>query len=174
MVYKYIKLRVRSDNVFHTTIMKNSTEVPLKTSSVWRLPYDAVREGNGNPLQCSCLENPGDGGAWWAAIYGVAQSLTQLKWLSSSSSRITVCLTVWESAKLLCSVAVPSRIPTSDMEVPRFSTSPPALDAVSVFMIAILVGGKWHLIVVLTCAFRVTDSSVIRSVTSDSLWPHGL
>ena len=43
-------------------------------------------EGNGNPLQCSCLENPRDGGAWWAAIYGVAQSQTQLKWLSSSSS----------------------------------------------------------------------------------------
>ena len=44
--------------------------------------------GNGNPLQCSCLENPRDGGAWWAAIYGVAQSQTRLKWLSSSSSRI--------------------------------------------------------------------------------------
>ena len=43
-------------------------------------------EGNGNPLQCSCLENPRDGGAWWAAIYGVAQSRTLLKWLSSSSS----------------------------------------------------------------------------------------
>ena len=41
-----------------------------------------IREGNGNPLQCSCLENPRDGGAWWAAIYGVAQSRTQLKWLS--------------------------------------------------------------------------------------------
>ena len=43
-------------------------------------------EGNGNPLQCSCLENPRDGGAWWPAIYGVAQSRTRLKWLSSSSS----------------------------------------------------------------------------------------
>ena len=43
-------------------------------------------EGNGNPLQCSCLENPGDKGAWWAAIYGVAQSRTRLKRLSSSSS----------------------------------------------------------------------------------------
>ena len=43
-------------------------------------------EGNGNPLQCSCLENPRDGGAWWAAIYGVTQSRTQLKRLSSSSS----------------------------------------------------------------------------------------
>ena len=44
-----------------------------------------IGEGNGNPLQCSCLENPGDGGAWWAAIYGVAQNWTRLKWLSSSS-----------------------------------------------------------------------------------------
>ena len=43
-----------------------------------------VGEGNGNPLQCSCLENPRDGGAWWAAIYGAAQSQTRLKWLSSS------------------------------------------------------------------------------------------
>ena len=43
-------------------------------------------DGNGNPLQCSCLENPRDGGAWWAAVYGVAQSWTQLKRLSSSSS----------------------------------------------------------------------------------------
>ena len=44
-----------------------------------------IGEGNGYPLQCSCLENPRDGGAWWAAIYGVAQSQTRLKWLSSSS-----------------------------------------------------------------------------------------
>ena len=43
-------------------------------------------KGNHNPLQYSCLENPRDGGAWWAAVYGVAQSRTQLKWLSSSSS----------------------------------------------------------------------------------------
>ena len=45
-------------------------------------------EGNGNPLQCSCLENPRDGGAWWAAVYGVPQSRTRLKRLSSSSSSI--------------------------------------------------------------------------------------
>ena len=42
-------------------------------------------EGNGNPLQCSCLENPREGRAWWAAIYGVTQSRTRLKWLSSST-----------------------------------------------------------------------------------------
>ena len=45
-----------------------------------------IGEGNGNPFQCSCLENPRDGGAWWAAISGVAQSQTRLKRLSSSSS----------------------------------------------------------------------------------------
>ena len=45
-----------------------------------------IGEGNGNPPQCSCLENPRDGGSWWAAVYGVAQSRTRLKQLSSSSS----------------------------------------------------------------------------------------
>ena len=50
-------------------------------------------EGNGNPLQCSCLENPRDGEAWWAAVYGVAQSRTRLKRLSSSSSSSSVYLT---------------------------------------------------------------------------------
>ena len=44
-------------------------------------------EFSSDPLQCSCLENPRDGGAWWAAVYGVAQSRTGLKRLSSSSSR---------------------------------------------------------------------------------------
>ena len=48
-----------------------------------------LREGDGTPLQCSCLENPRDGGAWWAAVYGVSQSRTQLKWLSSSSSSMS-------------------------------------------------------------------------------------
>ena len=43
-----------------------------------------IGEENDNPLQCSCLENPRDGGAWWAAVYGVAQSRTRLKQLSSS------------------------------------------------------------------------------------------
>ena len=47
--------------------------------------FSCIGEGNGNPLQCSCLENPRDSGAWWAAVYGVAQSQTRLKRLSSSS-----------------------------------------------------------------------------------------
>ena len=68
-----------------------------------------IGEGNGNPLQCSCLENPRDGGAWWAAVHGVAQSWTRLKRLSSSSSSkepiyihdvlslvTQLCLTLWD------------------------------------------------------------------------------
>ena len=55
-----------------------------------RLPFHfsllCIGEGNGNPLQCSCLENPRDGGAWWATVYGVTQSRPGLKRLSSSSS----------------------------------------------------------------------------------------
>ena len=52
-----------------------------------------IGEGNGNPLQCSCLENPRDGGAWWAAIYGVAQSRTRLKWLRVAAA----CTYLWKS-----------------------------------------------------------------------------
>ena len=55
-----------------------------------RLPFhfslSCIGEGNGNPLQCSCLENPRDGGACWAAVYGVSQSWTRLTCLSSSST----------------------------------------------------------------------------------------
>ena len=62
----------------------------LESDMTERLHFDfslsCIGEGNGNPLQYSCLENSRDGGAWWAAIYGVTQSQTQLKRLSSSSS----------------------------------------------------------------------------------------
>ena len=63
-----------------------------------------------NPLQCSCLENPRDGGAWWAAVYGVAQSRTQLKRLSSSSSS-SIFLSAMVTSKVLdvgCSVSLVS------------------------------------------------------------------
>ena len=56
------------------------------SSILFHFSLSCIGEGNGTPLQCSCLENPRDGGAWWAAVYGVAQSRTQLKRLSSSSS----------------------------------------------------------------------------------------
>ena len=65
----------------------------LESDTTERLHFhfslSCIGEGNSNPLQCSCLENPRDGEAWWAAIYGVAQSWTRLKRLSSSSSSFT-------------------------------------------------------------------------------------
>ena len=64
----------------------------------WATSLSRVGEGNGNPLQCSCLENPRDGGAWWAAVYGVAQSRTRLKRLSSSSSSIHFWVNPWQRA----------------------------------------------------------------------------
>ena len=75
----------------------------------FHFPLSCIREGNGNPLQCSCLENPRDGGASWAAIYGVAQSWTRLKWHSSSRTTCLLCLTklffiYWTLTALQCCV----------------------------------------------------------------------
>ena len=64
-------------------------EGQTRLSDFFHFSLSRIGEGNGNPLQCSCLENPRNGGAWWAAVYGVAQSRTQLKRLSSSSSKHT-------------------------------------------------------------------------------------
>ena len=73
------------------------TEKPgrLQSMGLWRVRHDWATSlslftfmhwrNKGNPLQCSCLENPKDGGAWWASVYGVTQSQTWLKWLNSSS-----------------------------------------------------------------------------------------
>ena len=74
----------------------------LRVGHDWETSLSRIGGGNGNPLKCSCLENPRDGGAWWAAFYGVAQSWTRLKQLSSSSSSHpymttgkTIALTKW-------------------------------------------------------------------------------
>ena len=77
-------------------------------------------EGNGNPLQCSCLENPRDRGAWWAAIYGVAQNQTRLKRLSSSCTAwLTLLLLLYPSAvnTFLSSVKVINKILSLDSAV---------------------------------------------------------
>ena len=81
-----------------------------------RLPFhfslSCIREGNGNPLQCSCLENPWDGGAWWAAVYGVAQSQTWLKQLSSSSRKCGEQrkLIVYGKASIVVAASLPSPV----------------------------------------------------------------
>ena len=77
-----------------------------------RLP---AGEGNGNPLQCSCLENPRDGGAWWAAVCGVAQSWTQLKRLSSSNS---LGHPKWLSGKRICLPVQETRVSSLGRETP--------------------------------------------------------
>ena len=65
-----------------------------------------IGEGNGNPLQCSCLENPRYGGASWVAIYGVTQSWTRLKWLSSSS-RLLFQKSQWQPTLVILAWKIP-------------------------------------------------------------------
>ena len=133
--------RLGSAGFFHP-VLSASTQVkavPLLFSSLlvwscWRVivvpPYEAgswfwdslscTGEGNGNPLHCSCLENPRDGGACWTAVCGVAQSGTRLKRLSSSrssSSRTLRCVgsrtelgpeaVTYQSHRALCSFSYP-------------------------------------------------------------------
>ena len=73
----------------------------LRVRHNWATSLSCIGEGNGNPLQCSCLENPRDGGAWWAAVYGVAQSRTWLKWLSSNWIKQTLEFVLWNLSGLL-------------------------------------------------------------------------
>ena len=109
-------LRVWGDRMQHLTLcnVAEKAMAPHSSTFAWKIPWmeepgglkfmgsiesdttewlhfhfslSCIGEGNCNPLQCSCLENPRDRGAWWADIYGVAQSRTRLKWLSSSSQR---------------------------------------------------------------------------------------
>ena len=81
------------------------TEEPgrLQSMGLWRVGHDwatspslsCIGEGNGSPLQCSCLENPRDRGAWWASVYGVTQSRTRLMRLSSSSRYGSCYKEIW-------------------------------------------------------------------------------
>ena len=100
-VYGVVKSQIREGNgtpLQYSCLEKSHWRRSLVGCSPWgrwesdtieRLHFhfslSCIGEGNGNPLQCSCLENPRDRGAWWAAIYGVTQSQTRLKRLSSSS-----------------------------------------------------------------------------------------
>ena len=77
-----------------------------------------IREGNGNPLLCSCLENPRDGGAWWADVYGVAQSRTRLKLLSMFTSvMLSNHLTLCRALHLLPSIFPSIRVFSNESAV---------------------------------------------------------
>ena len=78
-----------------------SLELDMTERLHFHFSLSCIGEGNGNPLQCSYLENPRDGEAWWAAIYGVAQSLTRLKRLSSSSKLPSTGFSVQAQMELL-------------------------------------------------------------------------
>ena len=72
--------------LFHDLLLKMKKINSITNTTEWlhfHFSLSCIGEGNGNPLLCSCLENPWDRGAWWAAVYGVAQSWTRLRWLSS-------------------------------------------------------------------------------------------
>ena len=89
-IFIYIRLAKKLVQIFRM-LWQNPNEVLANPMQNLLSPFISLtlwfsREGNGNPLQYSCLENPLDKGAWWAAVYGVAQSRTRLKQLSSSSS----------------------------------------------------------------------------------------
>ena len=103
-----------------------------------------IGEGNGNPFQCSCLENPRDGGAWWAAVYGVTQSWTRVKRLSSSSSsaQTLLCPTLCDpmdcsppgssvhgtsQARMLERVAISHARESSNTSIKPTAPKPPAL-----------------------------------------------
>ena len=91
LAFKRLQLH-QSEKAMATHSSTLASKIPLRVrhDTTERLHFhfslSCIGEGNGNPLQCSCLENPRDRGAWWAAVYGVAQSRTRLKRLSSSSS----------------------------------------------------------------------------------------
>ena len=84
----------------------------------FRFSLSCIGEGNGNPLQCSCLENPRDEGAWWAAVYGVAQSRTWLKRLSSSSSKRTFMPTQYIWGSIFWSPSVSTYLILKKMTLP--------------------------------------------------------
>ena len=81
-----------------------SLELDMTEQLHFHFSLSCIGEGNGNPLQCSCLENPRDGGAWWAAVSGVAQSRKQLKQLSNSSSSSSIPLCVCVCVCIISSV----------------------------------------------------------------------
>ena len=80
MHFKYFVVRIYS--FINCPVAQTVSDLTF----TFHFSLSCIGEGNGNPLQCSCLENPRDGGAWWASVSGVAQSRTRLKRLSSSSS----------------------------------------------------------------------------------------
>ena len=121
----------------------------------FHFPLSCIGEGNDNPLQCSCLENPRDRGAWWAAVYGVTQSRTRLKRLSSSSSIHLTSPRLTEEYRSLNGVLSLNQMGTlailTNMHI-FLPSSPFLYDAYAKYL----------------CCCCCSAASVV----SDSVWPH--
>ena len=122
-------------------------------------------EGNGNPLQCSCLENPRDGGAWCTTVSGVTQSQTQLKWRSSSSGNHHLYITTKSHLPLLYIAAIIIFI----ILYHQNHHSPPHYhqSIITTFVIFTSLSSPFY-------KFLVTSACQVASVMSDSVQPHGL
>ena len=126
-----------------------------------------IGEGNGNPLQCSCLENPSDRGAWWAAVYGISQSRTRLKRLSSSSSNTTwearlcihwlyclvslICLYLFIPVPFLCSFLFSFLCPLIYLSFLQLSSSVPISHPLGVYQQPLFSHFFAHKFIILLC-----------------------
>ena len=170
-IYIYVLISFRCVDKWNCWVIWEKTMAPHSSTLAWKIPWmeesgrlpsmaslrvrhdwatslslSCTGEGNGNPLQCSCLENPRDGGAWWPAVYGVAQSQTWLKRLSSMV--ILEILRIWKKSP---ASYLKYTILHSHQQRIRVPISPHSLQHVllySYFTIVLLVGVKWYLIVV--------------------------
>ena len=128
---EYILPHAFSSPIFIEVLVTNKAMAPHSSTLAWKIPWteepgrlqsmgslesdtteplpfhfslSCIGEGNGSPLQCSCLENPRDREAWWAAIYGVTQSWTRLKQLSTSIDSWSYSPRIWISVIYICDV----------------------------------------------------------------------
>ena len=124
-----------------------------------------IGEENGNPLQCSCLENPRDRGAWWAAVYGVTQSRTRLKRLSSSSSNTVHCreLSSVQSLSCLRLFVTPWTVACQASQSITNSRSPPKPMSIDLVMMSN------HLILCYPLLFLLSIFPSIRVFSSESV-----
>ena len=152
---------------FHVPAIVNSAAMIIRVHVYFRvvvfsgyIPSSGISgsyEGNGTPLQYSCLENTMDRGAWWAAIYGVAQSWTWLKRLSSSSM-VVLFLVFKEISPLFSTVAYQFTLPPTAQEASLFCRSFPVFVVYRFFFDFFffndhhLTSVRWYLNVVLHCS----------------------
>ena len=141
----------------------------LRVGHDWAISLSCIGGGSGNPLQCSCLENTRDGRAWWAAVYGVAQSQTWLKRLSSSSSNATTIKKKkewWQQVNKEDTLKFfLKNLSSNRRKKMRWKCS-------KAFKISVPARATWGWLFLEQ--FQLSSVQFSYSVVFDSLWPHGL